>query len=58
MKNRYLFPALILVAAILGSVAIMMVPSVLRGDGGLGVLSATLIASILLAVSSKNFREN
>lgn len=53
MKKEILLPVMIFSAGILGGVAIFLTPSVLRGEGNLWILSASLIASISLAVLFK-----
>lgn len=56
MEKEILLPVIVLLAGILGGVAIFLIPSVLRGEGNLWILSASLIASISLAVFSKKIR--
>lgn len=56
MEKENLLPVIVLLAGILGGVAIFLIPSVLRGEGNLWILSASLIASISLAVFSKKIR--
>ena len=56
MEKEILLTVMIFSAGILGGVAIFLTPSVLRGEGNLWILSASLIASISLAVFSKKIR--
>lgn len=56
MEKEILLPVMIFLAGVLGGVAIFLIPSVLRGEGNLWILSASLIASISLAVFSKKIR--